>query len=589
MTSINADSADEIIEHLTVENLTVLGTQTVKQNETLQGDTTIGDEASDNLDINATLNTSFALGSNDLTNGGRLEGSTIRILNAGSGSDPDLTSNDSNQSLTLTGRLGIGQSTPLVDVHITNDQAVLTEVRLDNTNASGSMAYTIYDGSNKRSQFHYDTSAALLDIGTDISSGQVAISTNTDVEALRIDANQNVDIVTGALNMVGSNNIQDAGTDAIQFDGSANVTLPTGQLTLTNKGAGADVTLTVDNDDAVLRTEDSLVVGGTGDEFTVAGSSVKGRFVAHDTGTSPGFGAVFARHSDTATQGQEHLLIRSRGTEANPTAVQSGDLIAKRQWVGHDGTDFEVSASLDVEVANTVADGQVPGRLLFNVADSSGSLSEVIRFESPATISMDGGTTSIGSSELNLLDGMTGISGSDNTFISGTAGTDGNLAQWNTDGDLVDSGNSASDFATISGTPSDNQVATFTDGDTIKGETNLSFDGTTLNVTGNIALTDTSEIRLGDGNDYILRYDNTNTQLELESNDIDGGGTTGTLLRGEDGEDAVFITAATSLPADSSLESGEIAFALDETNDEVEYKAKYSDGTTVKTGTVALS
>lgn len=41
-------------------------------------------------------------------------------------------------------------------------------------------------------------------------------------------------------------------------------------------------------------------------------------------------------------------------------------------------------------------------------------------------------------------------SGSDTTIITGTAGTSGNFIQWNVDGDAVDSGNSASDFANSS-------------------------------------------------------------------------------------------------------------------------------------------
>lgn len=40
--------------------------------------------------------------------------------------------------------------------------------------------------------------------------------------------------------------------------------------------------------------------------------------------------------------------------------------------------------------------------------------------------------------ELNLLDGLTAVSGADLTIITGTAGTNGNLVQWNADGDVVD-------------------------------------------------------------------------------------------------------------------------------------------------------
>lgn len=51
-------------------------------------------------------------------------------------------------------------------------------------------------------------------------------------------------------------------------------------------------------------------------------------------------------------------------------------------------------------------------------------------------------STSLGTltpSELDLVDGMSGKTGSDSDFATGTAGTSGNCAEWNADGDLVDS------------------------------------------------------------------------------------------------------------------------------------------------------
>lgn len=53
------------------------------------------------------------------------------------------------------------------------------------------------------------------------------------------------------------------------------------------------------------------------------------------------------------------------------------------------------------------------------------------------TLSASGTLTAAGSFAFGGTT-FTGVTGSDVTFVSGTAGTDGNLVQWNTDGDAVD-------------------------------------------------------------------------------------------------------------------------------------------------------
>jgi hypothetical protein len=48
---------------------------------------------------------------------------------------------------------------------------------------------------------------------------------------------------------------------------------------------------------------------------------------------------------------------------------------------------------------------------------------------------LDGATVT--TAELNILDGVTGLSGADGVLVTGTAGTNGQVAQWNADGDIV--------------------------------------------------------------------------------------------------------------------------------------------------------
>lgn len=63
--------------------------------------------------------------------------------------------------------------------------------------------------------------------------------------------------------------------------------------------------------------------------------------------------------------------------------------------------------------------------------------------------------------------------GQDTDVVSGTAGTDGNLAEWNADGDLVDSGNSTSDFASASHTHDTSDITSGTFDDARVAESNV--------------------------------------------------------------------------------------------------------------------
>ena len=59
-----------------------------------------------------------------------------------------------------------------------------------------------------------------------------------------------------------------------------------------------------------------------------------------------------------------------------------------------------------------------------------------------------------------------------------------------------------------------------------------------------IRLSDDRPIEFGTGIDYWLNYDATNTQFELNSTDVDGGGTNGVVFYVGDGTDDVFFSGA---------------------------------------------
>ena len=60
----------------------------------------------------------------------------------------------------------------------------------------------------------------------------------------------------------------------------------------------------------------------------------------------------------------------------------------------------------------------------------------------------DYNTLTATAAELNLLDGLTAVSGADTTIVTGTAGSDGDIVQWNADGDLVSYGAATQSQAT---------------------------------------------------------------------------------------------------------------------------------------------
>jgi hypothetical protein len=70
---------------------------------------------------------------------------------------------------------------------------------------------------------------------------------------------------------------------------------------------------------------------------------------------------------------------------------------------------------------------------------------------------------------------VTGVSGSDVTLITGTAGTDGNFASWNADGDLVDSSVAVSSLPTYAEATITDETGTVVEEVTTTGFTNVTL------------------------------------------------------------------------------------------------------------------
>jgi hypothetical protein len=65
---------------------------------------------------------------------------------------------------------------------------------------------------------------------------------------------------------------------------------------------------------------------------------------------------------------------------------------------------------------------------------SSINVSNIIGLDN---LAIDGTSVTVTGQELNQLEGVTGKTGSDSLLVTGTAGADGQYAQWNADGDIV--------------------------------------------------------------------------------------------------------------------------------------------------------
>lgn len=135
---------------------------------------------------------------------------------------------------------------------------------------------------------------------------------------------------------------------------------------------------------------------------TVNGSSYTSK-MSLDTDTTTDSGGIdITRHGSSDASYGSISLLRSRGTHASPTIVQSGDLISSIVGLGYDGVDYEPAASIEIYSDETPGSNDMPGRIDFKtVSDSSRVLNQVMRIGRRSDV-MIGTTTSDSSSILEV-------------------------------------------------------------------------------------------------------------------------------------------------------------------------------------------
>ena len=94
-------------------------------------------------------------------------------------------------------------------------------------------------------------------------------------------------------------------------------------------------------------------VAGSENTVTIGGVTVGSTLSVHAEGSTDLAEFSVHRHSDTAAFGSHFIGVRSRGTESSETAVQSNDVLLRLDGLGHDGTDHEIAAQIDIEAVGS--------------------------------------------------------------------------------------------------------------------------------------------------------------------------------------------------------------------------------------------
>lgn len=96
-----------------------------------------------------------------------------------------------------------------------------------------------------------------------------------------------------------------------------------------------------------------------------------------------------AAHSATASHGGAVNLMRSRGTHATSTIVQSADRIGRLVGQGYDGSAYRDATAIDMMVDGTPGASDMPGRLVFlTTPDGSTTLTERARINAAGDMSL---------------------------------------------------------------------------------------------------------------------------------------------------------------------------------------------------------
>ena len=176
-----------------------------------------------------------------------------------------------------------------------------------------------------------------------------------------------------------------ASTPSITFTGDTNTGIfsPTADtIAFTEGGAEA------------MRIDSSGNVGiGGSNSFDISPTGTGQYPMLGVWGTSNPVQQGWGYFAGATTSGCNVVYVKSRGSTVGlNTAVVSGDAIANIIFRGADGTNYRNVANIQGAVDGVVSTGIVPGRLIFQTADSAGTNTERMRIDSSGNVGI--GTSS---------------------------------------------------------------------------------------------------------------------------------------------------------------------------------------------------
>jgi hypothetical protein len=317
-----------------------------------------------------------------------ISGSETRISSGTSQPLLFRTGSDERMRIDSSGNVGIGTSSPARELEVASSSA---QIRITDTDSasSGNCTLEFAFSGGRNGYVGYGGSNALY-LWNELNSNVIFGTNNT--ERMRINSSGNVGI--GTTNPGAKLEVKATSTPVIRLNQNdtyyAPIKLAGNDLEI--RGSSGTIEFYNGADNGETSTEkmridsDGRVLIGT----TSSGGAANSRLQVRQEGGSN----VELIRSTSDIHPCRLRFTKSRGSEASPTVVSSGDTIGQIRFHGHDGADYgSTCAAIQAEIDGTPGSDDMPGRLVFQTtADGSPNPTERMRIDSSGAL-LIGSTT----------------------------------------------------------------------------------------------------------------------------------------------------------------------------------------------------